>query len=101
MAKKNNLYEKLPMMEKVEDPNEKYVFPLKKVNALIMAVSAVLIVLGFILISGGAPKGDEFNPEVFSAIRIVVGPTVALLGFIGIGVGIMWSGTKEKNKVKE
>lgn len=101
MAKKTNLYEKLPMMEKVEDPNEKYVFPLKKVNALIMAVSAVLIVLGFILISGGAPKGDEFNPEVFSPMRIVVGPTVALLGFIGIGVGIMWSGTKEKNKVKE
>ena len=98
MAKKTNLYEKLPMMEKVEDPNEKYVFPLKKVNAIIMAVSAVLIVLGFILISGGAPKGDEFNPEVFSAIRIVVGPTVALLGFIGIGVGIMWSGTKEKEE---
>lgn len=86
------------MIEPVEDPNDKYVFPLKKTNYIIMAVSAVLIVLGFILISGGAPEGDEFNPEVFSTMRIVVGPTIALIGFVGIGVGIMWSGTKDKVK---
>ncbi len=89
------------MLESVENPNDKYVFPLKKVNFIIMAVSAVLIVLGFALISGGAPKGDEFNPEVFSTMRIVVGPTVALIGFVGIGVGIMWSGTRNKNEDKK
>lgn len=90
MATKNNT-EKKPLSDPLkEDPNDRYVFPLGRINFIIMAVSAMLIVIGFILISGGAPEGDEFNPEVFSPVRIVVGPTVALLGFIGIGVGIMW-----------
>lgn len=90
MATNSNMNRKTSGLPVVEDPNDKYVFPLGKINFIIMAVSAMLIVIGFVLISGGAPKGDEFNPEVFSPVRIVVGPTVALLGFVGIGVGIMW-----------
>lgn len=96
----DNLNKKASGIESVEDPNSKYLFPLKKINFIIMGISALLIVLGFVMISGGAPKGDEFNPEVFSAMRIVVGPTVALAGFVGIGVGIMWSGTRTKNEDK-
>lgn len=96
MAVNNNL--KGSLVGSTESTESKYTFPLNKTNFIIMAVSAVLIVLGFILISGGAPKGDEFNPEVFSAVRIVVGPTVSLIGFIGIGVGIMWAGTRNKGQ---
>lgn len=90
MATKSNTGKKPLAAPLKEDPNDKYVFPLGRINFIIMGISALLIVVGFILISGGAPKGDEFNPEVFSPVRIVIGPTVALLGFIGIGVGIMW-----------
>lgn len=90
MATKSNTGKKPLSAPLKEDQNDKYVFPLGRINFIIMGISALLIVVGFILISGGAPKGDEFNPEVFSPVRIVVGPTVALLGFIGIGVGIIW-----------
>lgn len=71
--------------------------PLVKINFILMAIAALMIVLGFILISGGAPESaDQFNPEVFSSRRIVVGPTITFLGFIFLGVGIMWPSDKKK-----
>lgn len=73
-------------------------FPLVKINFILMAVAALMIIAGFILISGGAPADAEtFNPEVFSTRRIVVGPTVTFLGFIFMGVAIMWPGKKKKS----
>ena len=71
--------------------------PLVKINFILMAIAALMLVLGFILISGGAPESaDQFNPEVFSSRRIVVGPTITFLGFIFLGVGIMWPSGKKK-----
>ena len=71
--------------------------PLVKINFILMAIAALMIVVGFILISGGAPESaDQFNPEVFSSRRIVVGPTITFLGFIFLGVGIMWPSGKKK-----
>lgn len=96
----NNNSRKAPSVPVKEDPNDKYVFPLGRINFIIMALSALLIVIGFVLISGGAPVGNEFNPEVFSATRIVVGPTIVLIGFVGIGVGIMWPRRRKENNVE-
>lgn len=70
-------------------------FPLMKINFILMAIAALMIITGFALTSGGASADpDQFNPEVFSARRVVVGPTIAFLGFIFMGVGIMWPGKK-------
>ncbi len=70
-------------------------FPLVKINFILMGIAALMIIVGFILISGGAPAdADSFNPEVFSTRRIVVGPTITFLGFIFMGVGIMWPNRK-------
>lgn len=74
---------------------ESYVqFPLVKINFILMAIAGLMIVAGFLLIAGGGSENGEFNPEVFSVRRIVVGPTVAFLGFVFMGVGIMWNGKK-------
>ncbi len=71
--------------------------PLVKINFLLMGIAALMIIVGFILISGGAPAdADTFNPEVFSTRRIVVGPTITFLGFIFMGVGIMWPCRRNK-----
>ncbi|MDE5724256.1 MAG: DUF3098 domain-containing protein, partial [Paramuribaculum sp.] len=40
----------------------------------------------------------EFNPDIFSTRRIVVGPTMAFLGFIFMGVGSMWRPRTCKHK---
>ncbi len=65
--------------------------PLVRINFILMAISGIMIVLGFLLMTGGASDWGEFNPDIFSARRIVVGPTIAFLGFIFMGVGIMYS----------
>ncbi len=49
--------------------------------------SAVIIV-GFLLMLGSGST-EEFNPDIFSARRIVVGPTLAFLGFVAMGVSII------------
>ena len=71
-----------------------YSFPLRKTNFIIIAAAAVMIIVGFIMMSGGATADGSFNPEIFSTTRIVVGPTFAFLGFILVGVGIMWPARK-------
>ena len=77
-------------------------FPLMKLNFILMAVAAVMIVVGFALTAGGAaPDDTQFNPEVFSVRRTVVGPNIAFLGYICVGVGIMWTGRKKKNVAEE
>ncbi len=72
-------------------------FPLVKKNFVFMAVAALMIVIGFALTAGGASADPtQFNPEVFSTQRVVIGPNIAFLGFIFMGVGIMWP-CKSKN----
>ncbi|MCM1354927.1 MAG: DUF3098 domain-containing protein [Staphylococcus sp.] len=70
--------------------------PLLKINFILMAVAGVLIVLGFCLMAGGATDWDAFNPDIFSTRRIVVGPTIAFIGFIFMGFAIMYSPKKKK-----
>lgn len=72
-----------------------YTLPMGKANFIIMGIAALMIVIGFVLISGGATDDGSFNPEVFNSTRLVIGPTMAFIGFIGIGVGIMWNGKKK------
>ena len=62
--------------------------PLGRNNFICMGVSAVLIVTGFLLMLGGSST-EEFNPDIFSGRRIVVGPTMAFLGFVAMGVSII------------
>lgn len=74
---------------------ERYEFPLVKINFIIMAIAALMIVGGFALTAGGGSEDGSFNPEIFSTMHIVVGPTIAFLGFLLMGVGIMWPGHKK------
>lgn len=64
-------------------------FPLGKRNFLLMGASALLIVLGFLLMLGGSSTEAQFNPDIFSTRRIVVGPTIAFIGFIALGFSII------------
>jgi uncharacterized membrane protein len=69
-------------------------FTLGKINLILIAVGFLIIVLGFILMSGST-TGTEFNPDVFSSRRITVAPMVSLAGFIFIIFAILY---KPKNK---
>ncbi len=64
-------------------------FAFGKTNYLLLAVGVAVVVIGFILMSGGASTTGEFNPEVFSAMRIKVAPVVTLLGYVSIVAAIL------------
>ncbi len=57
-------------------------FPLVRQNFILMAISGAAIIIGFLLMLGGSSTEEAFNPDIFSARRIVVGPTIAFLGFL-------------------
>ena len=74
--------------------------PLVKTNVILMAIAGLMIGVGFILMAGKGSTPTEFNPDIFSPRRVVVGPTISFLGFLFMGYAIMWSG-KKKNSSAE
>jgi len=71
-------------------------FAFNKINYIICAVSLVIILLGFFLMTGPATTIEGgFEPDIFSTRRIVVAPMVSFFGFLFMIVGILYT---EKNK---
>ncbi len=66
-------------------------------NFILLAIGVVIVVLGFVLMSGDGSTETQFNPEIFSAMRIKVAPAVCFLGFAFIGVAVMYR-PKDKQK---
>jgi hypothetical protein len=70
------------MGEQKRKENAKKNFIFGKKNYRWMFVGLLLIALGFILMAGGGSDDPNvFNPEIFSAQRIRVAPTLILVGF--------------------
>jgi hypothetical protein len=58
-------------------------FAFGRENYMLMIVGIVVIIFGFILMSGGGSDNPNvFSPDIFSARRITVAPIVINLGFI-------------------
>ncbi|NPA43930.1 MAG: DUF3098 domain-containing protein [Chlorobi bacterium] len=66
------------------DNNENTGFALGKQNFYLLAIGFVIIIIGFLLMSGGATNDPNvFNgDEIFSSRRITIAPIVILFGFI-------------------
>lgn len=57
-------------------------FALPKKNILLIIVGLVIMILGYILLSGGGSDDPNvFNYEMFSFRRLVVAPIVIVAGF--------------------
>jgi hypothetical protein len=73
-----------------------------KKNYLLMALSALFILVGFILMSGGQSEDPTaFSPEIFSSRRIVVAPIVCLIGFCLMVYAILVKPTDRPVEKKE
>ena len=65
-------------------------FAFGKENFILIAIAVLLIIIGFVLMSGGGAKDEvSFNPDIYSTRRIVVAPIVTTLGFALVIVGIL------------
>lgn len=70
-------------------------YNISKFNAILIAISLVVVVVGFALMVGEPSGVTEFNPDIFSTRRITVGPMVALFGFMLVLVAILYKPRKK------
>ena len=83
---------------KEPSPRVKFQMPFTRTNFIMMGCCLAMIIIGFLLMSGGGSASQtEFNPEIFSTRRIVIGPAIAFLGFVAMAVAIIIR-PKFKNK---
>jgi len=80
---------------------EKDIMPLGKMNYIMIAVSILLIALGFALMTGSTNEGNTFNPDVFSSTRTVVAPFITFLGFVLMVPAIMFRGKKKAEQQQQ
>lgn len=66
-------------------------------NYILVAVGLVVIMLGFLLMSGGNNEDvTVFNPDIFSSRRIFWAPLVVILGFVIEMVAIFYEKKEKK-----
>lgn len=69
---------------------------LSKTNLIICGIALLLIIAGFLLMTGPATTLEGgFESDIFSARRIKLAPIVCLAGFVLMVVGILYP---SKNK---
>lgn len=64
-------------------------FAFDKINFILLAVGMIVVIIGFILMSGSGSTETQYNPDIFSTQRIVVAPIVSLIGFCSIVYAII------------
>jgi len=47
-------------------------------------VGMIIVVIGFLLMTGPASTETAFEPDIFSARRVKVAPVVCLFGFVSM-----------------
>lgn len=70
-------------------------FAFDKTNFLLLAIGMVVVIVGFLLMTGPASSMTHFEPDIFSVRRIKVAPLVCLLGFVSIIYAVV---RKPKNR---
>lgn len=63
---------------------------LSKTNLIVCSVAVVLIIVGFLLMTGPATNEVGFETDIFSFRRIKIAPIVVLVGFVLMVVGILY-----------
>jgi membrane-bound ClpP family serine protease len=79
--------------------NKNYAFG--KTNFILLAIGLAIIIIGFILMSGGATTDEAFNPAIFDARHIKVAPVITFLGFVSIIVAIVYKPKDKEEGSKE
>ena len=73
---------------------------LGKVNFIMLAISMVIVVVGFIMMSGSSSDVNKYDPDIFSPMRIKVAPVVCLIGFVSIIAGIMYRPKNQQSTIE-
>lgn len=72
----------MPRNDKMKNNENKHEFLFEKINYKILLLGIAVIVVGFILMSGGGSDDPKvFSEAIFNFRRIRLAPTTVLIGF--------------------
>jgi len=77
---------------------EKRDFAFSKANYVLLAIGMVVVVIGFLLMSGSGSTETTYDPDIFSARRIKVAPVVCLVGFVSMIYAVVYRPKNKENK---
>ena len=81
--------------------DDKRPMPFGAKNYALMGAGLLVVVVGFILMSGGGDHTfTEFDDSIYSARRITFAPIMVLLGFVIVALGIMIRFKRYNNEEK-
>lgn len=80
---------------KINGNDEGKKFTIEKINLILIGISFLIIIIGFFLMAGPATIVD-FEPDIFSTRRIVVGPMISFFGFLSMVFSILYKPKKDK-----
>lgn len=66
---------------------EKFAFD--KTNFILLAIGMVVVILGFVLMSGPSSTETAFEPDIFSVRRVKVAPVICFFGFVFMIYGVL------------
>ncbi len=69
-----------------------------RLNYLIIFLSCIAIVVGYVLMAGNGSTESSFCPEIFSKRRIVIAPFMCFMGYVSMIVGIVLPHGKSRRK---
>ena len=64
-------------------------FAFDKVNYILLAAGMLIVVIGFLLMTGTGSSDTVYEPDIFSVRRIKVAPVVCLFGFVSMIYAVM------------
>lgn len=71
-------------------------FAFSKANFILLAIGMVVVIIGFLLMSGPGSTETAYDPDIFSARRIKVAPLVCLAGFVSMIYAIVYRPKTDK-----
>ena len=65
-------------------------FAFERMNYILLAIGMLVVIIGFILMSGDSSSVDAYNPDIFDARRTKVAPLVCLIGFVSMIYAVVY-----------
>lgn len=59
-------------------------------NYMILLIGSVIVIVGYLFMSGEGSSPAAYNPDIFSGLRIRVAPVVCLAGYLINIFGILY-----------
>lgn len=76
-------------------------FAFDKMNFILLAVGMLIVVIGFLLMTGPGSSDTVYEPDIFSVRRTKVAPIVCLIGFVSMIYAVVRKPKEKDNRSLE